>query len=155
MIGRERAARTGDVLRSNGTVANEADSINEDGSINVRVLSGGGGGGSDPIPPADVTLQNAASAIGNGTPFTVGSYKTLTLEVTGTSTSRTVIWEAQSVSGAWYAIQGVRMSDYSMATQTTGSGEIWQFDITGLAAIRARISAVAGGNVSVRGKAVV
>ena len=133
------------LYKSDGSVVNLAD---------LLANGGGGGGGTDPTPPANVTLQNNATANGNGTPFTVGSYKTLTVEVTGTSASRTVVFEAQSTSGAWYPIQGVKLQDFSMATQTTGNGEVWQFDITGLAAFRARVSAIAGGNVSVRGKAV-
>ncbi|WP_257967863.1 hypothetical protein [Peribacillus deserti] len=41
-----------------------------------------------------------------------------------------------------------------MDTQTTGTGELWSFEITGLASVRARVSAVAGGNVTVKGKGV-
>lgn len=102
----------------------------------------------------DVTLQNAATATGNGTALDVKGLKTLTVEVSGTSTSRTVIFEGASVSGTYYPITGVKLSDYTSATQTTGTGEVWQFDITGLVNVRARVSAVAGGNVSVKGKAV-
>jgi len=102
----------------------------------------------------DVLLQDAVSATGNGTPFVVGAYKTLTLEITGTATSNTVIFEGSSSSGAWYPIQGVKLQDLSLASQTSGKGEVWQFDVTGLVAFRARISAVVGGNLSVKGRAV-
>lgn len=102
----------------------------------------------------DVTLQNAASAVANGTALAVGGVKTLTLEISGTSASRTIIFEGASVSGTYYPVMGTKLSDLTTATQTTGTGEVWQFDVTGLVNFRARISAVAGGNVSVRGKAV-
>lgn len=102
----------------------------------------------------DVTLQSDAIAAGNGSEITVGGAETATLEISGTSTSRTILFECQSVGGAWYPIQGVRLSDLSMATQTTGKDEVWQFDITGLAAFRARITAIAGGNISVKGRVV-
>jgi len=102
----------------------------------------------------DVVLQADVTAVGNGTPFQVGAAKTLTLEITGTATSSTIVFEAASVSGAFYAIQGVKTSDFSMATQTTGKNEVWSFDVTGQVTFRARVSAVAGGNVSVKGKAV-
>ena len=102
----------------------------------------------------DVVLQLDATAVGTGTPFEVGAAKTLTLEITGTSTSRTIVFEAASVSGAFYSIQGVKTSDFSMATQTTGKDEVWSFDVTGQVTFRARVSTVAGGNVSVKGKAV-
>lgn len=108
---------------------------------------------------AEHTFQNAVTTAGNGTAFGVTtaskSYKTITLEITGTSTSRTVVFEGSSVSGAWYPIQGVKLSDLSMGTQTTGKDEVWQFEVTGLAAFRTRVSAVAGGNVTVKGKVVV
>lgn len=103
----------------------------------------------------DVTLQDLATATGNGTPFTVGGFKVLTVEITGTSTSRTIVFEGSSVSGTYYAISGTKLTDLATANQTTGTGEVWQFDVTGLATFRARISvAPVGGNVSVKGKAV-
>lgn len=103
---------------------------------------------------SDVVLQNSVSEIGDGNLFEVGSFKTITIEISGTSTSRTVIFEGSSVSGTYYAIQGVRLSDLSTASQTTGTGELWQFDVTGLVNFRARLSSVTGGVVDVKGKAV-
>ncbi|MGG0308449.1 hypothetical protein ABEY43_06455 [Priestia megaterium] len=102
----------------------------------------------------DVVLQADATAVGNGTPFQVGAAKTVTVEITGTSTSRTIVFEAASVSGAFYPVQGVKTSTYDMASQTTGKDEVWQIDVTGQVTLRARVSAIAGGNVSVKGKAV-
>lgn len=101
-----------------------------------------------------VTLQNIATDIGDGTPFPVRAYKTITLEVSGTSTSRTILFEGASSTGDYYPVMGVKMSDLSMATQTTGNAEVWQFDITGLEFFRARISSIGGGNCTIRGKAV-
>lgn len=102
----------------------------------------------------DSTLQNNASAIGNGTPLSVGNIKTLTIEVSGTSSSQTVVFEGASVSGTYYAIQGTKLNDLSVGSQTTSLGELWMFDVTGLVNFRARISAITGGNVSVKGKGV-
>lgn len=102
----------------------------------------------------DVTLQNAATAAGNGTPFVVEGFKTLTIEIIGTSTSRTIFFEAASVSNISLPIQGVKLLDMSVGSSTTGNNELWQFDVTGLVSFRARLSSVAGGNVSIKGKAV-
>lgn len=102
----------------------------------------------------DVTLHNAVSTLGDGALFAVGDTKTLTIEVYGTSASRTVLFEAAGVTGTFYPIKGVRLTDFAMATQTTGTGELWQFDVTGLVQFRTKLSAVTGGNVSVKGKAV-
>lgn len=101
----------------------------------------------------NVTLQNA-SITGNGTVFTVGSLKTLTISISGTSTSRTILFEAADIDGNFTPFQGVRLNDLEMGVQTTGINEKWQFEVTGITSFRARISAIAGGNVVVKGTAV-
>lgn len=101
----------------------------------------------DPTRPTvtDVVLQNNASVIGNGTPLTVGGIKTVTVELTTTTTtSQTTVFEGSSTSGTFYSIQGTRLSDYTMATQSTGLNELWQFDVTGLVSFRTRISNIVG-----------
>lgn len=112
----------------------------------------------NPLPTksavVDVVLHDAVTALGNGAAFTVADAKTLTLEVYGTSATRTLLFEASGVTGAFYPIKGVKLTDLSMATQTTGTGELWQFDVTGVSQFRARLTVATGGNVSVKGKAV-
>jgi hypothetical protein len=100
-----------------------------------------------------VTLQDDARAAGNGTAFSVGGYSVLTFEISGTSTSRTIIFEGAGASGIFQAIQAVKLSDFSLATQTTGNSELWQVDVEGLHQFRARVSAVAGGGVTIKGRA--
>ena len=104
----------------------------------------------------EVTLQDAADATGNGTAIYMGNADTFKItEISGTSTSRTLVFEVCGTeSGTYSAITGIRLSDLSTGTQTTSEDEIWQFD--GLAGLwfRARLSAIAGGNVTVNGKAV-
>lgn len=103
---------------------------------------------------ANVTLQNAATAAGNGTVFTVGAFKTITLSINGTSTSRTIVFEVADSDGNYTPIQGVKLNDFAMGTQTTGTGEKWTFEVTGVTSFRTRVTAVAGGNVTVKGTAV-
>lgn len=104
----------------------------------------------------ETTLQNAVSAVGNGTAINMGNTDTFKItEISGTSTSRTLIFEVSNAeTGAYSVVQGVKLADLSMATQTSGKDEIWQID--GLAGLwfRVRVSAIAGGNVTVKGKAV-
>ncbi|MGE7650480.1 hypothetical protein ACQKM1_22295 [Peribacillus frigoritolerans] len=123
----------------------------KDGSMAVT-------GENNPMPVKssvkDVVLHDVVTATGNGTALAVGDTKTLTIEVYGTSTSRTLVFEAAGVTGTFYPVKGIKLTDLSMDTQTTGSGELWQFDLTGVVQFRARLTAVAGGNVSVKGKAV-
>lgn len=105
-------------------------------------------------PIENITLQSAATAAGNGTVFNVGTFKTLTLSITGTSTSRTIVFEVADTDGNYTPIQGVKLNDFAMGTQTTGTGEKWTFEVTGVTTFRARVTAVAGGNVTVKGTAV-
>lgn len=102
----------------------------------------------------DVILQDAAITVGEGAFFTVNSYKTLNIKIAGTSTSRTVVFEVAGFDGVYEPIQGVKVSDFSMASQTTGNNESWQFDITGFVSFRARISSLTGGDVSIKGRAI-
>lgn len=107
-----------------------------------------------PSQVQDVTFLDAVTSPGQGT-FTVGGYKTLTVEIYGTSTSRTVNFKATLASGAQIPITGVNLSSMSTGTSTSGTGEIWQFDVTGLNTVIMDLSAVSGGTVSIKGKAVV
>ncbi|AHF10362.1 MULTISPECIES: hypothetical protein [Dehalobacter] len=102
----------------------------------------------------DVTFHNAAIVAADGTILTVGGYKTLTVEIYGTSTSRTIAFIGRGPSGTDRAIMGVRLSDLSTGSSTTGTGEIWQFDITGLSSVFVDLQAVAGGNVTAKGRVV-
>lgn len=101
-----------------------------------------------------VTLQPASTAIGAGNAFTVGGYRTLTLEVSGTSSSRTVVFQGIGPSGTAIAIMGTKLTDGTTGSQTTGTGELWRFDVTGLTSFQANLTAVSGGNVTISGVAV-
>lgn len=101
----------------------------------------------------EFTLHNTTITNSNGTEFTIDYSKTLTVEISGTATSHKLVFEGCSISGTWYPIQGVRLADFAMATETTTKGEVWQFEVTGLSKFRARLATIAGGNISVRGRA--
>ncbi|SFF23305.1 hypothetical protein SAMN04487969_11986 [Paenibacillus algorifonticola] len=133
--------------------------IGEDGNtVNlvdlIRSIGGGGGGGS-PVTPTQHTFQNAAIEVGDGIPLVVGNKSTLIVEITGTATSRMLEFKALGPSGAQYALMGSRVSDYTPASSTTGgtpvTGEMWEFGIQGLNTVIIRVSAVTGGNVTVKG----
>lgn len=115
-------------------------------------------GGKNPLPikasHSEVTLHNAATAITTGTALKIGAEKTITLEIFGTSSARTVIFEAAGASGVFRPISGIKLSDLTTRSQTTNTDELWQFDITGLHQFRANLTAVSGGNVSVKGKVI-
>ena len=102
----------------------------------------------------EVTFHNAATVAAQGTALTVGGHKTLTVEITGTSTSRTIAFQGAGPSGTYRAIAGVRLADLAVATTTSVSDAIWQFDVTGLVTVIMNLTEVSGGNVTVRGRAV-
>lgn len=135
---------------SQGQLINPADSYDPDGAQKVRIKAA-----AEPV-----TLQNAATAAGNGTPFAPedGNY-TLTFEITGTSTSRTVLFELAGPSGQYMPVTAFSVTDPTkFGPQSTGGSntapESWQVEVPAGYSFRARISAVTGGNVTVKGKAV-
>jgi hypothetical protein len=102
----------------------------------------------------DVTFHDAATAVGEGTAFNVLAYKTLTVEIYGTSTARDIKFYGKSASGVKRPIMGVNLADLSMAISTINNNEIWSFEVTGLQSVIMEITSVSGGNVSIKGKAV-
>jgi hypothetical protein len=100
------------------------------------------------------TFHNAATSTGNGNEYVVGGATTLTVKITGTSSSRTVTFYAKDIDGNLTALLGFRLSDLASGTSTTGTGEYWVFDVTGIEAVVMDLTAVSGGNVTVKGKAV-
>lgn len=101
-----------------------------------------------------VSFHTNATVAANGTDVVVSGYKTLTVEIYGTSTSRTVTFYGKGASGTLRSIMGVKLSDFSTGINATGTGELWQFDVTGLESVVMDLTAVAGGNVTVPGRLV-
>lgn len=99
-------------------------------------------------------FQQSSGTTGVGNVFTVGSYKTLTIEVYGTSTSQTVVFQGIGPSGAAYPIMGTKMNDGTTGSQTSTLGQIWQFNIAGLTSFRVNLTTVSGGQVTVSGTAI-
>ncbi|ADU30371.1 hypothetical protein [Evansella cellulosilytica] len=102
----------------------------------------------------NVTFHNAATTPAKGNEFDVGGFKTLTISIRGTSTSRTLQFKTVEYDGFERTIAGLRMSDFKIDTQTTGNSEIWQFDVTGLNKVIVDLTAVSGGSVFVKGRVV-
>lgn len=107
-----------------------------------------------------VTLQSNASITGNGTTYTPTSPMTLTFEIAGTSTSRTINFELAGPKGAYTAHPAIKVGDstYTAVTSTTSGDDTtpasYEVDIPAGYSFRARISAIAGGDVDISGWAV-
>lgn len=103
----------------------------------------------------DLTFHNEATTAGTGTVYNVADYDTLVVEIYGTSTSRTVEFKVKGPSGASYPLQGSKVGDAAtMATSTTGTGEMWEFEISAYTSVYMNLSAVSGGNVTIKGRVV-
>jgi len=108
-----------------------------------------------------VILQTNAVLVGNGTPYTPASPETLTFEISGTSTSRTIVFELAGPKGVYVAHPAIKVGDTTytaVASTTLGSDTSpasYEVDIPANYSFRARISvAPEGGDVDVSGWAV-
>jgi hypothetical protein len=96
-------------------------------------------------------LQNAASATGNGTLFTVDGFNSVVATVTISATA-TITWEAGQPDSSWTPVKCVLVSQSASATTATVTG-LYTCNVSGLSAFRARISSYGSGTVTVTARA--
>jgi hypothetical protein len=144
--------QTGRRMKEDGNLVNVADMV--EALYNAFVVDKNAGIEVSGSKVEDVTFHDAATVAADGTAFTVAGYKTLTVEITRSAGTSTVAFIGEGPSGADIALIGVNLSTFATGTSTTGTGELWQFDITGLTKVFMDLQAVSGGNVTVKGKAV-
>lgn len=98
-------------------------------------------------------LQAAAGAVAPGEMLNVDGYNMVSLEVTITNTA-TVTFEASGKGAVWTPIAAlpVGSTDGVPATTATATG-LFQVNVAGLVAIRARVSAWTSGTVTVFARA--
>ncbi len=104
----------------------------------------------------DITFHDAATATADGTVHMVNGEKILLVEILSTATSFTIAFKGRGPTGADIALMGVNLSNFSTGTTTSTSGQLWQFDITGLTAVLMDLTAITAGagSVTVKGRAV-
>lgn len=106
--------------------------------------------------PTATTMQNAATANGNGTNLPVTGYATAVLNVVSSvamSGGTTINFEASVDDTTWVAINGHQTGTNTLFTTTTADGD-FRFNVSGYKSIRARISAYSAGTITVKGYAV-
>jgi hypothetical protein len=99
---------------------------------------------------ADVTMQNAATATGNGTVLTTTGYGTAVVQVTGTFVG-TITFEGSVDGTNYHAISATQMGTTTIATTATTTG-IYRTSVSGLTNIRARVSAYTSGSITAVGR---
>lgn len=101
-----------------------------------------------------IILHEKTSSPGEGLALYLGVAKNVNIKIAGTSTSRKLLFEVAGFDGEYEPIQGYRPKDGIMASETTENGESWQFDVTGFIYFRVRVESIAGGYVTIKGRAV-
>lgn len=99
-----------------------------------------------------VIFHDTATTTGNGETFTVGAYKTLTLSGKGTSSSRTFEVHAINDNGDDEILQVMKNSDFTFAQSVTINGASYSVSIEGYVSVYVKITAIAGGNETIKGR---
>jgi len=99
--------------------------------------------------PANLTMQNAVTANGNGTNLDVNDYATAVLEVRGTF-SATINFEGSIDDTNWYPIVATKNDGIQYSTTTTVG--LYEIKVATIKSVRARVSGYVSGNVTVIGK---
>jgi hypothetical protein len=103
-------------------------------------------------PTASTTLQNAATANGNGTSLLTSGYAwtLLTVNCASCSGGTTVNFEGTQDGTNYTSLDAVQAGGSTVAGSTTASGvTVWNVPVTGFQNIRARISGYSAGTVTV------
>lgn len=106
--------------------------------------------------PTTATLQNAATADGNGTDYDITGMATVQLLVNPTSYTGTVTFWASPDGTTFDKIRGNRQDTTTIADNVANPGStasIWTFQTAGLTKIRAVLSSSGGTSVTVTGAA--
>ncbi|MDX7984547.1 phage portal protein [Bacillus velezensis] len=112
-----------------------------------------GTGGDMAFSYTDVIFHENAAEAGEGSIFSAGAWKKLLVEITGTAESGHVAFWGRSISGKNVPIRGIRSDDGTSAPGTSGTEEVWSFDIAGFKEIVMEIQSISGGSLSVKGTA--
>jgi hypothetical protein len=107
---------------------------------------------------ANYILHSGTTSVDDGTAMSIQpGMVTANVFIRGTTTSHTVVFEGKDDDGNWYLIKScVNLSTMTIASQTSGINEVWQVDLTGWTAFRARVSAISttGSGLTIKAKVV-
>lgn len=99
-----------------------------------------------------LTFHTGATTKSNGNTFDVGTFRDVSIDITGTSTNCVLVFEHSMDGGTtWRGITGVDVTELTTGKQTTGTNQTWSFTVAGLSKFRVRIDSISNGNVTVKG----
>lgn len=114
------------------------------------------------IPPAwadraaytDMTLQNAATATGNGVNLAVDAYNSVTFSTVISATATVTFEGAADPTTGFVSLVCVSIADTARTKVVTATATgVFQCNVAGLQAVRARISAYTSGTITVNARA--
>lgn len=120
----------------------------------IKVNSNIGEVAIDSKPFKDFTFHSASTATGNGNVFDVDGYKSITLSGSGSSSSRTVEFHGIDINGTDNLLKGYD-HNFTEATGLTVNSKTWQISIEGYVSFYCKITAIAGGNETIIGRATI
>lgn len=106
--------------------------------------------------PSATTMQNGATANGNGTSLAVAGFATAILNITASvamSGGTTINFEASVDDTTWVSVMALNVGTSTIASSTTTTGD-WALQIAGYKSVRARISAYSAGTITIKGYAI-
>ena len=146
----------GGLYDSTGNLKNLMDLIDPTYGLAVDIKRGGGGGGgggggviSNDITTA--TMQNAATADGNGTTLNTANMAFAVIDIQGTF-SATINFEATIDGTNYFALPVVNIQSSVISTTATSSGQ-FAFRCAAYPTVRARISGYSTGSITIYGRA--
>ncbi|MEW5804670.1 MAG: hypothetical protein AB1847_21480 [bacterium] len=102
----------------------------------------------------ETIIHNAATVPGAGEEIDVTAHGTLNLQITGTASSFSLSFLG-SVDGInFLPVSAMNLKTFNLSTTATKLDEIWQMDVSSMKAVRAELTAVSGGNVTVKAMAI-
>jgi hypothetical protein len=91
---------------------------------------------------------------GQGTAFTVGSYRGLVVEISGTATAFKVEFKARMFTNDVKGLVGQNLSTSEYSKETTNNSKyFYLFDVTGIKDVIMTVASVSGGDLTIKGVA--
>ena len=96
------------------------------------------------------TLQNRQTQISDGDYIVVNDMRTLSVQISGTSTNFKVDFCASLDNETYCLYEGNQSKDMTLLNNsTTANGEMWEFDVSSVLYFKAKITSIAHGYVTI------